>query len=316
MSVATAALPIGHEDQLTLVEHLTELRARLIVCIVAFVAATGVCLWQSHALLDLLNRPLHQKALIGGSQNSLSPGDRSSQQLTPLLRHQADMYRSLAASQHDPALQAQLGALAAESRKIADTAPSASERRPVTLGVGEPFSVTLKLAGYAGLLLALPMILYQAYAYVLPALSPRERAVAVPLLLAIPVLFTAGAAFCYVLVLPAAIRFLQGFNSGSFETLLQARDYYRFATMLMGAMGLLFQIPIGIIAANHAGIVSVEQLRHGRRYAFLAIAVVAMALPGQDPVTMSMMMAPMYALYEASIVCAALLTRRRRRRNG
>jgi sec-independent protein translocase protein TatC len=310
MAAAGTIRPIGFDDHLTLVEHLTELRTRLIVCIVAFAAAAGICLWQSHTLLDILNRPLNQPALTRGAHTGLEPGSRE-QALAPLLRRQASVYRSMAADAHDRALRAKLQGLASESAAVAGTVSSVAPRRPVTLGVGEPFSVTMRVAAYGALLLTLPLLLYQAYAFVVPALSPRERKLALPLMLAIPVLFVAGAGFCYALVLPAAIRFLQGFNHAAFETLLQARDYYGFAATLMGAMGLLFQIPIGIVALNRAGIVSVRQLRHWRRYALLAIAVVAMALPGQDPVTMTLMMVPMYLLYELSIVSTALLSRRR-----
>jgi len=305
MAAIRTVKPIGFDDKLTVVEHLTELRTRLIVCLVAVAAATGLCLWQSHTLLDLLNRPLHQTAL----QKTAAPKGPE-QRLSSLLRQQATVYRSLAPSQRDPGLQAKLAALATQSLKVADATATPAPRRPVTLGVGEPFSVTLKVAAYAGLLLALPVLLYQAFAFLLPALSPRERSIGLPLVIAVPLLFAAGAIFSYLLVLPAAIRFLQGFNSESFDTLLQARDYYRFATMLMAAMGLLFQIPIGLIAANRVGAVSSKQLRRGRRYALLAIAVIAMLLPGQDPVTMTMMMAPMYVLYEASILCTRLLERR------
>ena len=311
MTATRSVLPVGFNDQLTLVEHLTELRTRIIVCLVVFVAATGFFLWQSHPLLDLLNRPLNQSALTAGSSRALASG-AAQQRLSPLLRQQASVYRSLAANERDATLRSQLGALAAESMKLANAPAARPAWRPVTLGVGEPFSVSFKVAAYAGLLLSLPLLLYEAYAYVLPALSPRERSVALPLLLAVPVLFLAGVAFCYEVVLPAAVRFLLGFNAESFQTLLQARDYYRFAIMLMASMGLLFQIPIGVLAANRAGIVSVRQLRRGRRYALLAVAVIAMVLPGQDPVTMLLMMAPMYALYEVSIVCAALLSRRRK----
>src|SRR3954469_11959696 len=305
MAAVRTVRPIGFDDKLTVVEHLTELRTRLIVCVVAFAAATGLCLWQSHTLLDLLNRPLHQTAL----QKAAAPNEPE-QRLSSLLRQQATVYRSLAPSQRDPGLQAKLAALATQSLKVADATATPAPRRPVTLGVGEPFSVTLKVAAYAGLLLALPVLLYQAFAFLLPALSPRERSIGLPLVIAVPLLFAAGAIFSYLLVLPAAIRFLQGFNSESFETLLQARDYYRFATMLMAAMGLLFQIPVGVIAANRVGVVSSRQLRRGRRYALLAIAVIAMLLPGQDPVTMGLMMAPMYMLYEGSVLCARLLERR------
>jgi sec-independent protein translocase protein TatC len=179
--------------------------------------------------------------------------------------------------------------------------------------VGEPFTATLKVAAMAGLLLSLPLLLYEAYAYVLPAFSPREREVALPLMLMVPFLFIAGVAFGYFMVLPPALRFLQNFNDQSFNVLIQARDYYGFAIMLLGAMGLLFQIPLGILAATRVGLISTSGLRRNRRYAFLIIAVVAMVLPGQDPVTMMLEMVPMYLLYEGSILISALVDRRARR---
>jgi sec-independent protein translocase protein TatC len=111
-------------------------------------------------------------------------------------------------------------------------------------------------------------------------------------------------------VLPAAVNFLQNFNDDNYDILLQARDYYKFAIMVLGVMGLLFQMPIGILAVTRIGIVSTRQLRANRRYAILIIAIVAMLLPGQDPVTMLFMMAPLLVLYEASILLATLLDRR------
>src|SRR3954447_2121995 len=155
MAAVRTVRPIGFDDKLTVVEHLTELRTRLIVCLVAVAAATGLCLWQSHTLLDLLNRPLHQTAL----QKKAAAPHGPEQRLSSLLRQQATVYRSLAPSQRDPGLQAKLAALATQSLKVADATATPAPRRPVTLGVGEPFSVTLKVAAYAGLLLALPVLL-------------------------------------------------------------------------------------------------------------------------------------------------------------
>ena len=116
--------------------------------------------------------------------------------------------------------------------------------------------------------------------------------------------------FGYFTVVPRAIEFLQNFNTDSFDVLIQAQPYYKFVLMLLVAMGLLFQIPVAIIAITRVGIVSTSQLAHNRRYAILVIAVLAMLLPGQDPVTMAMMMAPMYVLFEGSILLSWLLDRR------
>ena len=166
------------------------------------------------------------------------------------------------------------------------------------------------MSAYAGLLLALPLILYQLYAFVLPAFSPREKQVALPAMLAVPFLFIGGVVFGYFTVVPRAIEFLQNFNTDAFDVLIQAQPYYKFVLMLLIAMGLLFQIPVGIIAVTRVGIVSTSQLAHNRRYAILVIAVLAMLLPGQDPITMAMMMAPMYVLFEGSILLSWLLDRR------
>ena len=142
---------------------------------------------------------------------------------------------------------------------------------------------TLKVSAYAGLLISLPIILFQIYAFVLPAFSPREKQIAFPAMLGIPFLFIAGVVFGYYTVVPRAIEFLQNFNTDQFDVLVQAQPYYKFVLMLLLAMGLLFQIPIGIVAITRVGIVSTSQLAHNRRYAILVIAVLAMLLPGQDP---------------------------------
>jgi sec-independent protein translocase protein TatC len=166
------------------------------------------------------------------------------------------------------------------------------------------------VVAYAALLLSLPVLLYQAYAFILPAFSPRERQVALPLMLMVPFLFAAGVVFAYYFVLPNAISFLQNFNDDNYDILLQARDYYKFSITVLIVMGLLFQVPIGILAVTRVGIVSTATLRHNRRYAILVIAIAAMLLPGQDPVTMLSMMVPLLVLFEGSILMASLLDRR------
>ena len=120
---------------------------------------------------------------------------------------------------------------------LARSVPPREARRPVTLGVGEPFTATVRVAAYAALLIALPILLFQAYAFVLPAFSREERSVALPLMAMVPFLFIAGVVFAYFMILPNAIDFLQNFNDDNFDILLQAKDYYRFAIMLMIVMG-------------------------------------------------------------------------------
>jgi len=307
--------PVAHEDRLSLVEHLTELRVRLVVAIVAFSAATAVCMWQNHTLLDVLNRPL-DATVSHGSKDPLVQGARYDQAVKRFLLQNAAVSRRLALTEEDPRTRAELLALARSGEQAALLAPKVQARRPVTLGVGEPFMETLKVSAYAGLLLSLPLILYELYAFILPAFSKREREVAVPAMVGIPILFVTGVVFGYFTVVPSAIKFLQNFNTDSFDVLVQAQPYYKFVILLLAAMGLLFQIPVFLVAANKLGIVSARMLSKNRRYAVLVIAIVAMVLPGQDPVTMTLLMAPMYVLYELSILVVWLLDRRARRHDA
>ena len=230
--------PVEYEDRLSLVEHLDELRARIIVSVVALGVGFALAAWQNHLVLELLNAPLPEG------------------------------------------------------------------QTPITLSPTEPFLTTITLSLYAGILLALPVILYQGYAFVLPAFSPGERRVALPLLLLVPVLFVAGVVFTYLVVLTPAIQFLLNFNASEFNTQLRARDYYSFATLLMLSMGILFQVPIGVLAVTRLGIITPETLAKNRRYAILACAVIAALLPTIDPVTLILEMVPLILLFELSLLLA------------
>lgn len=227
----------GPGGELTVVDHLEELRFRLLVSATTFAAALALCFWQNHLLLRIVDAPL-------------------------------------------------------------------GARRPVTFGVTEPFTATLTVAAYAALALSLPFALYQLYAYVLPALSGPERRVARPLIALIPALFVAGAGFGYFVVLPAALHFLLHFNQHEFDVQLRARDWYGFFGMSVLACGLVFQVPVVLVVAVRLGITTVGQLRARRRYALVACALIAAALPGVDPVSMVLEMIPLVALYELSILLA------------
>ena len=312
--MARAALrPVGYDDRLSLVEHLDELRTRLIICLAAFLVCFGVAFWQNDALLDIMNRPLEKTAFKSGSEDPFERSANFQQKQKQLYLHAGGRCSRALAADEQPQRRHARDVPAARRRRPRATAaatPELSAKRPVTLGVGEPFTATFKVAAYAALLLAMPLLLYQAYAFVLPAFSPREREVALPLLLGVPFLFVAGVVFAYYLVLPPAINFLQNFNDDSYDILLQARDFYSFEIMVLIAMGALFQIPVGILAATRLGVITPRQLRKGRRYAIVIIAVIAALLPGQDPVTMLILAAPLLVLYEGSILFASLLDRR------
>jgi len=171
------------------------------------------------------------------------------------------------------------------------------------------------VAFYFALLLALPVILFQAYAFVLPAFSPTERRIAMPLMLAIPFLFLIGVLFGYFVVFPASVKFFQNFNSDSYNVLVQASAYYRFEALILLAMGMIFQVPVGILAATRAGIVTPAQLRKNRRYAVVIAAAIAALLPG-DAITMALETAPLVLLYEISLRLASFIEKRTVRRTA
>jgi sec-independent protein translocase protein TatC len=197
-------------------------------------------------------------------------------------------------------------------KAIAGLSKAPEGNKPVTLGIGEPFTTTIGIALIFAFILALPVILYELYSFLLPAFSPEQKRIATPLMLAIPFLFIAGVTFGYFVVLPAAVRFFQNFNSSEFNVLVQANQYYHFAAVTLLAMGLVFQVPVAILAVTRAGIITPHQLRHNRRYAILACGAIAAFLPG-DAITLLLETVPLYLLFEMSLLLATLLDHRSQR---
>lgn len=329
--MAKRLAPIGHEDQLTLVDHLQELRTRLVSSLIFVVFVFGFTFWQSDAVLGFITQPV-DNALSTTKTQEGKKKDADEVQFA----YQTSVTRALQALRDDSAdLTKAVGALRGSDEVSTDRELSASiatlqdriakrakvldaidlkapsiDRRPITLGVTEPFLVTITSSLYAALLLALPFLLYQAYAFVLPAFTPRERSVALPLMLMVPFLFLAGVAFSYYLVLPQATNFLLNFNDGEFNIQVQGREAVKFVTSFLIAVGLMFQLPVGLLAVTRSGIVSVAQLRQVRRYAIVFFAVVAAVLtPTPDPGTMLLAMTPLVVLYELSIIAASWLDR-------
>jgi sec-independent protein translocase protein TatC len=301
--VATAIRPVGHEDRLSVVEHLDELRNRLIISVGAFVVAFTLCLVFNHQLLTIVNKPLQETTEQRTQEGKGILGEIYvlDQAFKSTVASNARIFRLLGQNLK-PAQRAALEAQLAQQQKTADAIEPPNGAQPVTLGPGEPFSATFTVAFYFALLLSMPVILYQLYAFLLPAFSPDERKVAVPLLLMIPVLFIAGVLFGYFLVLPAAVRFLQNFNSDQFNILLQARDYYKFAVLTLVASGIVFQVPVAVLALTRLGVVTPEFLLRNWRYAIVILTVIAVLLPGTDPVSTLIECIPLYLLYGLSIV--------------
>jgi sec-independent protein translocase protein TatC len=279
----------------------------------ALVVAFGITFWQNEAVLKIVNAPLDNTQNLDGKKRSNDPLEQNARfqvKTAAVFRSQAAAFESLARATDDKAARAALLGAAKTNREAAAAIPTNRERKPVTLGVAEPFTTTMSVAFYAALLLALPLILFQAYAFVLPAFEPSERKVVLPLMLMVPCLFIAGVAFGYFVVLPRAINFLQNFNDDDFDILIQARDYYRFAILFVASIGILFQIPVGVLAVTRLGVVTPRQLRKNRGYVILGISILAaVATPTPDPLTMTLAMAPLIVLFELSILLAAWVNR-------
>ncbi len=233
------------EEEATLVEHLDELRGRLLVSLAAVAVATAVAFVFHNHILEWLARPL-------------PPG-----------------HRHLAA-----------------------------------FSVTEPFSVSIAVSVYAGLLFALPVILSQLWSFMAPALDPAaERRI---LLLAVfgLVLGAAGLAFGYGILLPRAIHWLTGYDTTHFKLLIRASTYYTFVVTVLLGVVLVFETPLVVLALVNLGVLSSAGLRRNRRKGYFIVAVVALALPGPDPVTTLLELLPMWALFEGSIWLAYFAEKR------
>lgn len=317
--MATAIRMIRHEDRLSLVDHLDELRTRLIVAALAFAVSFGICFWQNSALLHVINAPLERqtRAQVQAGKGPAGRTWRTEQAVRTLAGQTASIVSALSAPDSGLSKQARANLASELPRLKASVArlPSKAEGyKPTTLGFGEPFTATITVTLYFALLVSLPVLLFELYGFVLPAFSPTERRVATPLLTAVPFLFVSGVVFGYYIVLPAAVHFFQNFNSGEFNVLVQGSSYYKFAAMMLIAMGLIFQVPVAVLGVTRAGIVTPRQLRKARRYALVLCAVVAAILPG-DVITMVLETLPLYLLYEGSVALASVLERRRAARD-
>ena len=182
--------------------------------------------------------------------------------------------------------------------------------KPVTLSVAEPFMTSLKVSLYAGFGLALPVLLWQFWSFVAPAVDrATRRAIGIFVVFA-AVLLVAGVTFGYTVALPAAVHFLTAFDSDLYNIEVRASAYYSFALLVLLSVGLVFQLPIFILALVRLGVTSAAKLRRNRRIGYVIVTAVAVALPGVDPLTTLVELIPLLVLFESSIWLAALLERR------
>jgi sec-independent protein translocase protein TatC len=182
--------------------------------------------------------------------------------------------------------------------------------KPTTFGVAEPFLTVLKISMFGGLLLALPIILWQLWSFFAPAIDDRQNQRIRVFVFFAALLLGGGIFFGYFVTLPAAIHYLTNFDKKDFNIQLRAKDYYSFVTMVLLAMGIVFELPIFVLALVRLGVLSTTTLRRNRRLGYFIVAVVAVLLPGVDPVTTTLEAIPLMVLYEGSIWLSVLVERR------
>ncbi|HXG76998.1 MAG TPA: twin-arginine translocase subunit TatC [Gaiellaceae bacterium] len=235
---------LRHGEEATLVEHLDELRARIIIALVAIVPAFLLAFAFHATIIDWLKEPL--------------PDDR----------------------------------------------------RLVTFGVTEPFTTSVKVSILVALALALPVLLWQTWAFLAPAVEPHFQRVVLTMVLIASGLFAAGVAFMYYVVLPLALDFLTSYDEQLYDIQIRASYYYSFVAWTLLAGGLAFLMPIFLLGLVRLRIVSADRLRRNRRFAFVGLLVFAILLPTVDPVSLAFEVVPLVVLYEISIWAAVLMERR------
>lgn len=233
---------LRHGEEATLVEHLGELRSRLIVSLIAIAAALVFTYIFHDRILHWLNAPLPQHL-----------------------------------------------------------------RKPVTLSPAEPFTTSLMISFWAAVLIALPIVLWQLWAFLAPAFEEhRQRAVALVVGFA-TVLGLGGVAFGYFLILPPAMHFLTNYDSAHYNILIRAKDYYRFVMWVLIGVAAAFEVPVFVLALVRLRILTAAKLRSTWRVGVFVMTVIGVLLPGVDPVSTILSVIPLVSLYVLSIVLASIL---------
>jgi sec-independent protein translocase protein TatC len=267
-----------------LLEHLIELRQRLITCAVALCAGFILCFVFSQQIYFLLLRPFEVAARLLAAQKAA--GSHGSFDLLMTL---LGLKAAPQATQH---------------LNLVFTAPL------------EFFFTKVKLAGFGAVVVSFPVLAWQLYRFVAPGLYKRERRAFLPFLIASPVLFTMGAALVYFVMLPFVLWFslnqqVVGSGAISVEMLPKVSDYLSLVTTLLLAFGLCFQLPVVLSLLGMAGLVTASLLRSGWRYAVVGVFAVAAVVTPPDPISMLSLALPICLLYAVSIWCVQVIEWRR-----
>ena len=268
-----------------LMEHLIELRSRMIVMVGGFVVAFAICYAFSGNIYAFLLNPFEMaQSLYDLQLHSHSKGGAF------------DLILVLFGMKTAPAVQ---------GVKLISTAAM------------EFFFTKMRMAMFGAIILAFPVFAWQLYRFVAPGLYRKERQAFLPFLIAAPVLFLIGMALVYYLILPMVLWFslsqqIVGANGVSVQFIPKVSEYLDLVTTLMLAFGLCFQLPVVVTLLGLAGIVKAKMLIDMWRYAFLGIAVVAAIVTPPDPISMCLLMVPILLLYAVSIVCVQLIEWRRK----
>jgi sec-independent protein translocase protein TatC len=271
-----------------LMDHLVELRQRLIICIAAVAAAFLLCFFFSQQIYLALLRPFVVAGAVLADQKATHAPSQPFDILLTMLGFKAIPHTA-----------------ATHKLGLIFTAPL------------EILFARMKLAVFGAVVLSFPVLAFQLYRFVAPGLYRRERKAFLPFLIASPVLFAAGAALVYFVMLPFVLWFSlnQQIVSAEVEVNLlpKVSDYLDLVTKLLLAFGLCFQLPVVVTLAGMAGLIDAKTLASGRRYALLGIVVVSAIVTPPDMISPFLLAGPIYALYEASIWCVRLIEFRRRR---
>jgi sec-independent protein translocase protein TatC len=198
-------------------------------------------------------------------------------------------------------------------RRVLDVLVSAlppEHRQLTTFGITEPFTTSVKLSVVVGLLLALPIVLWQLWAFVAPVIDPStQRSIAFFVAVA-AVLLVVGVAFGDRIALPAALKFLTNYDNSTYNVQIRAADFISFAVLVLAACGVVFELPIAVLGLVRVRALTSQKLRSNRRIGYMIVCVVGVALPGVDPVTTIVETIPLAILYEASIWLAVAFEKR------